>query len=134
MDLDAIRKIIDNTRAGGPLPPAELVPLACSHCDTPMGQRRVSWGLDSRVFCGQRCYYAYRRNPKFIQSRHGTRKARALVAKVFALRPEHVVDHRDGDERNNNIGNLRVYASQSDHMKMHHGKSCVDPLWDGAEH
>jgi hypothetical protein len=42
-----------------------------------------------------------------------------------------IVDHTDGDERNNDRGNLRVFASQSDHMRSHHGAK-VPVLWDGA--
>ena len=58
-----------------------------------------------------------------------------LVAEEILGRLLHtgeVVHHKDGNDRNNDRSNLAVYASQSDHLKAHHGKTPVTPVWDGA--
>jgi hypothetical protein len=36
------------------------------------------------------------------------------------LKPNEIVHHIDGDKRNNAIGNLQVFATQSDHMRIGH--------------
>jgi hypothetical protein len=35
------------------------------------------------------------------------------------LLPTEVVHHEDGDVRNNDLGNLRLFASQTEHMRYH---------------
>jgi hypothetical protein len=37
------------------------------------------------------------------------------------LEPGEVVHHRDGNPRNNDLGNLQLFASQSDHIRIGHG-------------
>jgi DNA-binding transcriptional regulator LsrR (DeoR family) len=92
---------------------------------------RVKGDPSSRHFCCAEHFYAYRPtvNPRYRQWRHGCRLARAEVAKHFALQPEHVVHHLDGDQKNNDPSNLAVFASQADHIAYHHGKRRVTPLW-----
>jgi hypothetical protein len=41
------------------------------------------------------------------------------------------VHHKDSDNHNNELWNLAVFASTSDHLKHHHGHK-IEPLWDGA--
>jgi len=38
------------------------------------------------------------------------------------LSPAEVVHHIDGNPRNNNIENLRLYASQAEHIRQEHGR------------
>ena len=104
----------------------------CGYCGTKLDRRKSYMTDKAKVFCNTECYYANRENPGYKPWRHGSRLARAIVAQRFALDSLHVVHHKDGDQRNNNLDNLVVYASQSDHIKAHHGKSKVTPVWDGA--
>ena len=112
---------------------ARWLSLPCAFCGSPIRRR---WRLRShtpnaRSFCGRACYAGYRLNPNFYESRHGTRLSRLIVGKYFSLDNDMIVHHKDGDERNNDLANLCVFASHSDHMKYHHSKSKVEPLWDG---
>ena len=52
------------------------------------------------------------------------------MGQYFHLEPQHIVHHKDSNQRNNDLANLLVFASASDHLKHHHG-SKVSPLWDG---
>jgi len=106
--------------------------LPCGFCGSLVERRRSQSLNHKEVYCNTECYYASRESPGYKPWRQGQRIARAIVAQYFKLEPQHVVDHRDGNNRNNDRNNLRVYASQSDHIKMHHGKTPVEPLWDGA--
>jgi hypothetical protein len=85
------------------------------------------------VFCCSEHYYAYRPmlNPNYHVSRQGCRLARAEVAKHFQLEPEHIVHHVNGDQRDNRKENLVVFESQAAHMRHHHGRFTVQPLWEG---
>ena len=56
--------------------------------------------------------------------------ARKAVSEYIDLMPGYVVHHKDGDTTNNQLANLAVYRSNSDHMTMHHG-GLVRPIWDG---
>lgn len=106
------------------------VASVCELCGKDFKKLRSKWRLTKGSYCTNECYYASRENPGYKPWRQGQRIARAIVSQYIKLEPEWVVDHRDGDNRNNNRDNLRVYASQSDHLKMHHGGN-VAPVWDG---
>ena len=108
------------------------VPTNCGYCGDIIQVRRAIWKKNMANYCNDECYFASRENEGYVPWRQGQRIARVLVSKYFSLEKAHVVDHIDGDNRNNKIFNLRVYASQSDYMKMHHGKHMVAPLWDGS--
>jgi len=54
-----------------------------------------------------------------------------MLAQHFALAPDHVVHHKDDNNRHNDLANLAVFADQADHMRHHRGVA-VDTLWDGA--
>jgi len=118
--------------AGVDLHAARWVHLECTFCGKPVDKRWRLWAnnKNGKNFCGPECYYASRENPGYKPWRQGQRIARAIVAQRFKLDRDHVVDHIDGDNYNNDIKNLRVFASQSDHIKMHHGRA-IEPLWDG---
>ena len=107
------------------------IKASCAFCGADVERRRSEVRGKIEVFCDTNCYAAKRENPGYKPWRNGQRIARAIVAQHFQLESEHVVDHIGGDNRNNNLYNLRVYANQSDHMRMHHRKSIVEPLWDG---
>lgn len=67
-------------------------------------------------------------------NRQGQQMAREAVSTYFDLPKGAVVHHEDADNMNNAIENLLVFASQSDHLKWHHGVNKVSPIWDGKEH
>ena len=107
------------------------VDLVCDFCGSRVRKGRGQWRKTSKHYCGRACYFAALENPGYHPWRQGQRLARALVAQHFTLSPDHVVDHRDGDNRNNDLANLRVYTSHADHMRMHRGGDVV-PVWDGG--
>lgn len=105
--------------------------VPCTTCGTSVQRPPSQIRKSRRIFCSSRCYLATR-GQNHVTWRQGTRIARKVVAKYFDLQPSHVVHHEDSDERNNRIQNLKVFASQSDHMKYHHGGS-VPILFDGSQ-
>jgi hypothetical protein len=53
-----------------------------------------------------------------------------MVGRYFPLERRHVVHHHDGDNTNNALDNLAVFASQAEHMRYHRGGHAT-PIWDG---
>ena len=95
---------------------------------------RKRWRTRTRLFCSATHYWASREKPGYVESRRGGQLARAVVIQHFqVLESEHVVHHVDGDQRNNDLRNLEVYATHGEHMRHHHGRK-VEPLWRGADH
>jgi len=107
--------------------------IECAMCGKTMEISRKKWGKWVKHYCSNECYYASRSNPNYYQWRHGSRIARIIISQYYPIQPEHVVHHIDGDERNNDRDNLLLFASHSDHMKHHHGKNHVEPIWDGRK-
>ncbi len=112
----------------------ELVDLVCDFCGKFYLRTRARARKEGSKYCSQNCYFAKRSNPKYVQSRQGQRIARAIVGLYFPLQSEHVVHHKDGDTRHNDLRNLQVFASHSDHLIYHHGRRKIlpQPIWDGA--
>ena len=87
--------------------------------------------VQGKQYATQACYFNHRcRQTPSIIWRHGQRIARAKVAEVFPLQPQHVVHHDDKDDRNNTLRNLHVFASQADHLSYHRGMD-TSPIWCG---
>ena len=111
----------------------EWVTFNCDFCGKESKKTRGYWRKRIHNYCSNECYYASIENPGYYQSRQGQRIARAIVNQYFRLEPEHIVHHKDGDTRHNDLINLAVYASHSDHLKAtHHHNGNVKPIWDGA--
>ena len=121
-----IRKAGITTHAG------TWVKAECSFCGSMFEKRRKTWRIRKHHFCRPACYFAYRENPGYKPWRQGQRLARALVSQYFAIPEGAIVHHKDTNQRNNNLDNLAVYLSQSDHLKHHHGNSAHAPIWDGS--
>lgn len=116
-------------KAGISASDGEHAKVVCSGCGKEFTKFRSR--LRKRNFCTPECFQSLRQQRPYVQDRQGQRIARATVSKYYTLAAEHVVHHEDGDNRNNAIANLKVFASQSDHLAYHHG-SPIAPLWDGA--
>ena len=119
-------------KAGVKARESEIVNVQCVMCGQETTKHRSRMRKSRKRYCSPECYYLSRSNPRFISSRQGTRLARVIVSQYFKLLPEHIVHHEDGNERNNKIENLKVFANQSDHLKYHHGINKIKPLWDGS--
>lgn len=107
------------------------VPVTCGYCGKRMLRFR-SRANGRSAYCGRRCYSKQLGTSGYQEHRHSSRLARARVSEVFLLLPGQVVHHRDGNQRNNKLSNLMVFASQADHMRWHRGggiKSGVVPVW-----
>lgn len=68
--------------------------------------------------------YVLVRLPEHPHSRSGyVREHRLVMEEVLGryLRPEEVVHHEDGDRQNNSPENLRLFATNADHLR-HHGR------------
>ena len=77
-------------------------------------------------------FVRYGEHQPFIKNSNESRRSRKIVSYYFELRPEHIVHHEDRNERNNDPRNLKVFASNNEHMRYHRGYS-AKPLWDGAK-
>ena len=108
------------------------IECTCDYCGKPIKKTRAYWRRHSQHFCCDEHYYASRCNPNYSQWRQGQRLARAIVSQYFRLEKENVVHHKNGDNRNNDKSNLAIFLNQSEHMRYHHGKSKVNPIWDGS--
>ena len=110
---------------------ATRVKYECDFCGKPSEMFRARYRNNIKHYCSPECYFAAIENPGYHPWRQGQRLARAIVAQYFDLQPDHVIHHKDGDNRNNDRSNLTVYSSQADHMN-HHRNGKAKPIWDGA--
>ena len=108
------------------------VTVNCAFCGNEIKRFRTRASKLYANYCNPECYYASRENPNYIPWRQGQRLARAIVAQHIRLTYEMIVHHKDTNNKNNDLSNLMVFANQADHMKFHHSKSQVKPIWDGA--
>ena len=127
--LKAAGQFIPRRAAGGA--PSTHAAVRCAFCDRELWRRRKTILRTMRQFCGEECYYAALELSGYMPWRHGSRLARAIVAQHFPLDPDHIVHHKDGNQRNNNLNDLAVFVSNAAHMAHHRGRH-VQPLWDGA--
>ena len=111
----------------------EWVKTNCSFCGSEITKRRKQWRKNTNNYCSMECYSASLENPGYKPWRHGQRLARAIVGQYYKLLYNNVIHHEDGDSRNNDRLNLRVFANQSDHLKYHRSKVKPIPIWDGSK-
>ncbi len=111
----------------------EWVKTTCSYCEKDVKNTRKRWKRNQNSYCNAECYYASIENPEYTPWRHGGRLARAIVSQYFHLQKDHVVHHKDSNQKNNALDNLAVYETQSDHLKaQHHNNQSVQPIWEGS--
>lgn len=102
-------------------------------------------------FCDMTCYQSFltagASHLTSNERRKGGKRARAVVKQYFDLQPGHVVHHEDGFPLNNQLWNLRVFATNGDHIRYHHqlrdfyNKTIteptpvidIEPIWSGAD-
>ena len=104
----------------------------CAFCGAEIKRFKSRMSRVAAGYCNQECYFASRENPDYVPWRQGQRLARAIVAQHIRLTHEMVIHHKNGNNKNNDLSNLAVYANQADHMKHHHGKNSARPIWDGS--
>ena len=109
--------------------------LICPACGEQFDRPRCQVRNRKRLFCSVECYYAYLeagQNGSYHYSRQGQRIARMKVSELFDLQPGHIVHHEDRNTLNNELWNLRVFATQGDHVRYHRlGPDYATPIWDG---
>lgn len=100
---------------------AERFDAVCSVCGKSYEITRKRYMKSVGHFCSSACYVEYMRNPGYRQWRTGQRIARIEMEVHLdrRLRPGEVVHHVDGDNRNNDISNLKLFNSASEHAKFH---------------
>lgn len=92
-------------------------------CSNIFSITRKRFKTSQSSFCSMVCYHKSR-NPNYKQWRQGLRIARKLMSEYIGrpLFPSEVVHHIDGNHANNNINNLKLFSSNSEHLKHHHHK------------
>jgi len=108
--------------------------LECPQCGKTFRKTRaLTRNYPGRIYCGADCYYAAIHNPDFVVWRHGTRVARDIISEHTIIPDGAVAHHKDGNERNNDVDNLMLFANQSDHSKWHRSVTHdVTPIFDGS--
>lgn len=105
--------------------------ISCATCGKTIQRTRCKTRKTNTPTCSRKCYFDYLRSKaEYIENRNASRNARKLVAKLFDLQSKHIVHHIDGDQNNNDLSNLLVFASQADHVRHHRGFD-VSPIWIG---
>ena len=119
-------------RAGIDTQEGERADVTCTYCGARFSVHRKRLRTAQRLYCTQEHYIAAMRNGSYYQHRQGQRIARDLVARYYpALTRSNVVHHKDGNNDNNDLSNLALFADQAEHMRFHRsGKGSF--LWDGA--
>ena len=96
--------------------------IKCDKCGKLYSITRKRFKLTVKHFCSMSCYADYMHNPEYIQYRNGQTKGRSVMAKSLgrSLRDGETVHHEDGNNMNNDISNLRLFNSPSEHIAYHH--------------
>ena len=107
--------------------------VECKWCEKVFDRTKGRIRSQKYHFCSIDCYYSYMHDIgiNYKPNRHGQRISRIKVSKYFELLPGMVVHHEDGDNMNNQIENLKVFANQGDHVRYHRDCGDIEPIWDG---
>ena len=111
----------------------EWAAVTCAYCGKRFDIHRKRYLDRIEHYCCAEHYYASRANPHYQPDAYRCRLARAIVAQHYPLEPLHEVHHVDGNQSNNDLNNLMVFANASDHHKHHHQKNKAVPVWIGSE-
>lgn len=115
------------------------IAVSCSACGKVIKRHKSEIRNKRHLFCSIDCYYAFlgaHQTRTYQQSLEGQQRARDVVSGYFDLQPLHVVHHENGNNWHNEPDNLKVFATQGDHIRYHlwAASDSVDilPLWDGS--
>ena len=111
--------------------------VSCSTCGTIISRPRCQIRNKYNNFCNNTCYGVYiaagSTPVNGNDRRKGSRRARRIVNDIFPLEDRHIVHHEDHNPLNNQLHNLRVFATSGDHCRYHRtGPGYVRPIWDGS--
>ena len=113
----------------------ERLNLTCMACGEIFSRPRCQVRNRINIYCSMPCYYAFleaKQEGTYNQNRQGQRIARQKVNEYFDLQPGNVVHHEDRNTLNNQLWNLKVFATNGDHVRYHRlGPEYVTPIWDG---
>jgi len=109
--------------------------VQCEWCERVFDRTKGRIRKQKYHFCSTKCYYSYigEIGINYKPNRHGQRIGRQKVSKYFELLPGMVVHHEDGNNLNNELHNLKVFANNGDHVKYHRWVNKTDPIWDGSK-
>lgn len=98
--------------------------VSCTVCGKPIWRTRKRVRKQKNHFCNQDCYSSFldAGGSGYVANRMAQKIARSVVSQYFSLQPEHAVHHEDRNNLNNVPANLRVFATQGDHIRYHHAK------------
>jgi predicted P-loop ATPase len=101
---------------------AERFDVKCDICGTVFSTTRKRFTKSIKHFCRKDCYTRYLNNDEYKQNRTGQRRARKVVEEALgrSLRIGEIVHHEDGDNMNNELDNLKLFGSHSEHLAYHH--------------
>ena len=122
----AVHKII--RKAGVDIAAAAKPLVTCAVCNKSFTAARNRVRVTNTLTCSRECYNTFLRRNNYRECRHGSRLARAIVEQYHVLKAGEVVHHIDGDQSNNRLENLMVFASQADHIRHHRGFEIM-PVW-----
>ena len=110
----------------------------CTNCGILFERHKKQIKTKLHHFCSRKCYFEWlekgRSNgvdSKYIRNRHSGVKARKIVSQYFELEKGYIVHHEDRNQGNNELSNLRVFASQGEHNRYHRGFD-AKPIWSGV--
>ena len=109
-------------------------PVKCHWCEKEFDRTKGRLRSQKYHFCSVECYYNYIHEIgiNYKPNRHGQRIGRMKVSEHFELEPGMVVHHEDGNNMNNEIDNLKVFANNGDHVRYHRWVNKAEPIWDGG--
>jgi hypothetical protein len=122
----AVHKII--RKSGVDIVAAARVAVICAVCNKTFVAARNRVRATNTLTCSRDCYHTFLKRNNYKENKGGSRLARKLVSLYHTLRPGEVVHHIDGDQSNNKLENLMVFASAADHVRYHRGFD-IKPVW-----
>lgn len=109
----------------------QLIPVSCSTCGKVLYRHKARIRRQLNHFCNKDCHEVYlKANGTKARNPNVTRMSKSVVSQHFQLQAGHIVHHANGNQYDNRLVNLRVFACQGDHIRVHNGFD-VEPIWDG---
>lgn len=101
------------------------VASVCAFCHSSFNATLSVVNNGGGKYCNETCYHEHQRSiSNFQDNRHGKRIARKNIETWLGkpLPEGFVVHHEDGDCLSNDLRNLFIFPSHSEHLKYHHAK------------